>query len=160
MEQLQPYTMKDLKNNFQKQLLLKKRLKITKRFHQINQVDLVILAKGKLTVVLSLFMELKMFKDLILGMLLAVFMVNLVNVKLDLIMILENQFVKTVEMLSIQKKIKIDHLVCQQSEKISLTKNLNLQLIIRTTEMNQKQSICYSHLTFKSKEYQNMILRA
>jgi len=71
-------------------------------------------------------MELKMFKDLILGMLLAVFMVNLVNVKLDLIMILENQFVKTVEMLSIQKKIKIDHLVCQQSEKISLTKNLNL----------------------------------
>jgi len=71
-------------------------------------------------------MELKMFKDLILGMLLAVFMVNLLNVKLDLIMILENQFVKTVEMLSIQKKIKIDHLVCQQSEKISLTKNLNL----------------------------------
>jgi hypothetical protein len=39
------------------------------------------LAKGKQTVVLSLFMELKMFRDLILGMLLAVFTVNLVNVK-------------------------------------------------------------------------------
>jgi hypothetical protein len=84
------------------------------------------LAKGKLTVALTLFMELKMFKDLILGMLLAVFMVNLMNVKYYLIMILVNQFVKTVEMLSIQKKIEIDRLVCQQSVKISLTKNLNL----------------------------------
>lgn len=158
MELLLLFIRKDQKNSIQKLLLSKRQLKMSKLSKMTIQVNLVILVRAKKVEVLSLFMVLKMFRDLILGMQLDVFMANLHKNKFNQITIQESLSGKIAEMQYIQKKIEIDRLGCQLFVKIFLQNNLRVSLTIRTMEMSQKLQIYFFHQTFRKKEFLRMIL--
>ena len=120
-EQLRPWNQRDMKKTSQKPLLLRRRLKISKVFHQTYWVFLGTWDKDKLQD-LTTYTVLKTFKVKTHGMQLDAFMGNQLPLRYYPIKILVNRSDQIVEMLWEKKKILIEVSDAQLSERTFHTK--------------------------------------
>lgn len=131
MEQPWLFMLNDMKINSQKPQSLKRLLKTIELLLKTFLVNQRIQDKVKLTEDQISFMELRMFKVTILGMLLDAFTENHRQEKSSQITILENLSNQTAEMQLDPMPTDIDHLDNQQSVKIFHTRSSEVLLIIK-----------------------------
>lgn len=141
------FIMRDMMNNSQKLSSSKKLLKIIKQLHLTCLDTLRISVKAKLIEELNSYMVLRMWQVETIGMLPDVFMESQLKKKCNQIMIWANQLSQIAETLLERRKTNTDLSVAQLSEKIfhSKLKIKRVLLITKTTVMNQRLLICYSH---------------
>ena len=131
MALLWPFMPRDMRINFQKQLLLRRLLKTIEPSLKTFLVYRRIWDKARPTEDKTLSMVSKMFKVIIHGMPLDAFMVNQIKKKLYQTMTLENLLSQIAEMLLELKLIDKDPSVAQPSVKISHSRISGVLLIIK-----------------------------